>query len=86
MSIFALFIVGLISGWLAKVVMPGETPGGLFAYLMIGVVGSLVGGWLFMAFGYSGATGVNLYSILVSTLGAIVFLFIWSALSSGRSY
>jgi len=87
MGILAWIIVGLIAGWLAKIISPGVEPGGLLATLLIGVIGAFVGGWLFTAFGASGGmTGVNLYSILVATLGAVVFLFIWKALAAGRTY
>ncbi|HEU5300149.1 MAG TPA: GlsB/YeaQ/YmgE family stress response membrane protein, partial [bacterium] len=44
-----------------------------------------VGGWLFSIFGWGGASGVNLYSILVATLGAVVFLWIWKALTVRRA-
>jgi uncharacterized membrane protein YeaQ/YmgE (transglycosylase-associated protein family) len=43
-----------------------------------------VGGWLFNQFGHSGATGINLYSILVSAVGAIVVLVVYHALSGHR--
>jgi uncharacterized membrane protein YeaQ/YmgE (transglycosylase-associated protein family) len=47
--------------------------------------GAIVGGWLFNAFGRAGASGVNLYSIIVATLGAVVFLWIWKALTGRRA-
>lgn len=80
MHFVAWIIVGLIAGWLAKRIMPGPEPGGLWATLLIGVAGAVVGGWLFRAFGGSGATGVNIYSIIVATVGAVVFLWLWKLL------
>ena len=47
--------------------------------------GAIVGGWLSNAFGRAGASGVNLYSIIVATLGAVVFLWIWKALTGRRA-
>ncbi len=85
MGLLSWIIVGLIAGWLAKVISPGAERGGLLATLVIGVVGAIVGGWLFTALGYSGATGINLYSILVGTLGAIVFLWIWKMITARRA-
>jgi uncharacterized membrane protein YeaQ/YmgE (transglycosylase-associated protein family) len=85
MSILAWIIVGLIAGWLAKVISPGAERGGFLATLFIGVIGAIVGGWLFSVFGWGGASGVNLYSILVATLGAVVFLWIWKALTVRRA-
>ncbi|MDP3767963.1 MAG: GlsB/YeaQ/YmgE family stress response membrane protein [Dehalococcoidia bacterium] len=85
MGLLSWIIVGLIAGWLAKVISPGAERGGLLATLVIGVVGAIVGGWLFTALGYSGATGINLYSVLVGTLGAIVFLWIWKMITARRA-
>ena len=80
-SILAWIVVGLIAGWLAKMISPGPERGGLLATLVIGVVGAIVGGWIAGALGYAGAGGVNLYSVLIATLGAVVFLWIWKMMS-----
>jgi uncharacterized membrane protein YeaQ/YmgE (transglycosylase-associated protein family) len=48
--------------------------------LLLGIVGAMVGGWLFHVFGASGVTGLNLYSLLVAVVGAIVVLFAYHAL------
>lgn len=72
-------IIGLIAGWLAKMISPGPERGGLLATLVIGVVGALVGGWLAGLLGIGGS-GL-LYTIVVATLGAVVFLWIWKMLS-----
>ena len=85
MGILSWIIVGLIAGWLGKIISPGPERGGLLATLGIGVIGAIVGGWFFSAFGYRGATGVNLYSIIVATLGAVIFLWIWKALTARRT-
>ncbi|HMD01789.1 MAG TPA: GlsB/YeaQ/YmgE family stress response membrane protein [Candidatus Baltobacteraceae bacterium] len=81
MSILAWLVVGLIAGFLAKYVVPGEGPGGVVGDLIVGVVGAILGGWLFNMFGHIGATGINLYSILVAFVGAVVLLFIMRAFS-----
>jgi uncharacterized membrane protein YeaQ/YmgE (transglycosylase-associated protein family) len=80
MSFLAWIIVGLLAGWLAKMISPGPERAGLLATLLIGVVGAIVGGLIANALGYAGATGVNIYSIIVATLGAVLFLWIWKAL------
>jgi len=84
MSVLAWIVVGLIAGWLAKMISPGPERAGLLATLLIGVIGAIVGGWLFNAFGRAGASGVDLYSIIVATLGAVVFLFIWKTVRGRR--
>jgi uncharacterized membrane protein YeaQ/YmgE (transglycosylase-associated protein family) len=85
MSILAWLVVGLIAGFLAKYVVPGEGPGGVIGDLVIGVVGAILGGWIFGLLGHSGVTGINIYSILVALVGAVVLLFIARALSGRRS-
>ncbi|MHB9038859.1 MAG: GlsB/YeaQ/YmgE family stress response membrane protein [Armatimonadota bacterium] len=88
MSIFAWIIVGLIAGFLARLVLPGEEPGprGVFGDLLAGIVGALVGGWIFRAIGMAGVTGINLGSILVAFVGAVIFLLIWRAITKARHH
>ena len=56
--------------------VPGEGPGGILGDLIVGIVGAIIGGWLFNSFGHMGATGINLYSILVAFIGAVILLFV----------
>jgi uncharacterized membrane protein YeaQ/YmgE (transglycosylase-associated protein family) len=53
---------------------------GLFLDVILGIIGAVVGGWLFGLFGASGVNGVNLYSLLVAVAGAIVVLLAYHAL------
>jgi uncharacterized membrane protein YeaQ/YmgE (transglycosylase-associated protein family) len=76
MSILAWLIVGIIAGWLAKMVIPGEAPRGVLGDLVTGVVGAIAGGWIFNYFGHPGATGVNIGSIVVAFIGAVVVLWL----------
>ncbi len=76
MSIIGWIIVGIIAGWLARLVVPGEGPGGIIGDLIIGVVGAIIGGWIFAAFGHAGVTGLNLWSILVAFIGGVVLLWL----------
>jgi uncharacterized membrane protein YeaQ/YmgE (transglycosylase-associated protein family) len=85
MSIFALIIVGIIAGWLARMVMPGEGPAGLLGDLVIGVVGAFVGGWIFKSFGHPGATGLNIGSIIVAFVGAVVVLWLMRMVTGRRT-
>jgi len=84
MGIMAWIIVGIIAGWMAKRVIPGEGPAGLLGDLVIGVVGAIVGGWVFNSFGHPGATGVNIGSIIVSFAGAVVVLWLMRQLTGTR--
>jgi uncharacterized membrane protein YeaQ/YmgE (transglycosylase-associated protein family) len=75
MSIFAWIIVGLIAGWLAEQ-FTGHRHG-IVKNLVVGVVGSLVGGFLFGSLlGFQYQRGLNLATIVVATVGAVVFLFL----------
>jgi uncharacterized membrane protein YeaQ/YmgE (transglycosylase-associated protein family) len=77
MGIISWIVVGLIAGALAKLVLPGDDPGGIIVTAVIGMVGAIVGGFVFGIFGGTGATGFNVWSILVATVGAIVLLLIY---------
>jgi uncharacterized membrane protein YeaQ/YmgE (transglycosylase-associated protein family) len=85
MFILIWLVVGLIAGYLAKFVVPGEGPGGVIGDLVVGVVGALLGGWIFGLFGHAGVTGINVYSIVVAFIGAVVLLFIARMVSGRRS-
>jgi uncharacterized membrane protein YeaQ/YmgE (transglycosylase-associated protein family) len=79
MSIIAWIVLGLIAGFIASKIV-NKTGEGVLLDIVLGIVGALVGGFLFQTFGMHGVTGVNIYSILVAVLGAIVVLFIYHAL------
>jgi uncharacterized membrane protein YeaQ/YmgE (transglycosylase-associated protein family) len=83
-GIIAWIVVGIIAGFLAKAVVPGQGPGGVLGDLIVGIVGALIGGWLFNLFGHVGATGINLWSILVAFIGSVVLLWIIRALTGRR--
>jgi uncharacterized membrane protein YeaQ/YmgE (transglycosylase-associated protein family) len=76
MSILSWLIVGIVAGWLAKRVIPGEAPRGMLGDLVIGIVGAVAGGWIFNYFGHPGTTGVNIGSIVVAFIGAVVVLWL----------
>ena len=84
MGIISWIVVGLIAGLLAKVLVPGDDPGGLIITTLIGMAGAVVGGILVGVLGGAGATGFNVWSIVVATLGAVVLLFVYRLLTGGR--
>lgn len=76
-------IVGIVAGFLAKRIIPGEGPGGMIGDLIIGIVGAFVGGWLFTTFlGHSFGGWIG--STCVALVGAIALLFVVRAVS-GRN-
>jgi uncharacterized membrane protein YeaQ/YmgE (transglycosylase-associated protein family) len=80
MSFLAWIILGLIA---SKIV--NKSGEGLLLDIILGIIGAVVGGFLFQTFGMSGVTGVNLYSILVAVVGAIVTLVVYHALARRRA-
>jgi uncharacterized membrane protein YeaQ/YmgE (transglycosylase-associated protein family) len=76
MSFLAWIVLGLISGFIASKIVDKEGSG-LLLDIVLGVVGAVVGGWLFGILGGSGVTGVNLYSLLVAVVGAVVVLLLY---------
>lgn len=78
MSVIAWIVLGLISGFIASKIV-NKSGEGFFLDIILGIVGAVVGGYLFQRFGMGGVSGVNLYSILVAVIGAIVVLVIYHA-------
>ena len=83
MSILAWIVLGLIAGFIASKLV-NKTGEGMLMDIILGVVGAVVGGWLFHTFGMPGVTGLNLYSLLVAVVGAAVFLIVYHALTRRR--
>jgi uncharacterized membrane protein YeaQ/YmgE (transglycosylase-associated protein family) len=79
MSFIAWIVLGLVAGFIASKIV-NKSGEGMILDIILGIVGAVVGGYLFQTFGMPGVTGVNLYSILVAVIGAIVFLVIYHAI------
>ena len=77
MSLLAWIVVGVVAGFLAKMVMPGtrDEPSGFLGTMLLGIVGACVGGWIWNLFlNRPGATGVDIGSIIVAFLGSVVVI------------
>lgn len=83
MSIIAWIVLGLIAGFIGSKIV-NKSGEGFFLDIILGILGALVGGFIFRAFGASGVTGLNIYSLFVAVIGAIVFLVIYHALFRRR--
>jgi uncharacterized membrane protein YeaQ/YmgE (transglycosylase-associated protein family) len=79
MSILAWIILGLIAGFIGSKVV-NKRGEGLLLDIILGIVGAVVGGWLFNRFGMAGVTGFNIYSLIVAVIGAILILVIYHLL------
>jgi len=84
MSIIAWIILGLLAGFIASKVVDHSGQGTIID-IVLGIVGAIVGGFLFTTFGSAGVTGFNIWSLVVATLGAIVVLVIKHAVMGRRS-
>ena len=79
MTIVAWIILGLVAGFIASKIV-NKSGDGVLLDIVLGVVGSVVGGWLFNTFGMAGVSGLNLYSLLVAVVGAIAVLVVYHAI------
>jgi len=74
MNILVFIILGALAGWLADMIMKGNH--GTMEDIVLGIVGSFIGGFIFNAIGQPGVSGLNIYSIFVATIGAIVVIYL----------
>ena len=83
MSILAWIILGLLAGFIASKII-NKSGEGVILDIVLGVVGAVVGGWLFSVFGMSGVSGLNIYSLAVAVVGAVVVLIGYHAVTGRK--
>ena len=83
MSIIGWIVLGLIAGFIASKIV-NKRGEGVFMDIVLGIVGALVGGFIFSTLGSSGVTGFNLYSMVVAVIGAVVVLLVYHAITGRR--
>lgn len=75
MGIIAWIVIGIVAGFLAKLVIRGEGPGGVLGDLIIGVLGALLGGFIWTrGLHHEGLTGLTWHSLLIAFVGAVILL------------
>ena len=79
MSILAWVVLGLIAGFIGSKLV-NKRGEGLFLDIVLGVIGAVVGGWVFNVFGAAGVSGLNIYSLVVAVIGAVLVLVIYHAI------
>lgn len=84
MSIIGWLVLGLISGFIASKIV-NKTGEGVVVDIILGIVGAVVGGFLFTQFGAAGVTGFNIYSMIVAVVGAVVVLVVYHAVTGRRA-
>lgn len=76
MGVIAWIVLGLIAGFIGSKIV-NRTGSGILLDIVLGIVGALLGGWLFTKLGYTGVTGLNIYSMFVAVIGACIVLLIY---------
>ena len=83
MTIIGWILLGLISGFVASKIV-NHTGEGALLDIVLGVVGALVGGFIFNALGATGVTGFNIWSMFVAVIGAVLVLVLYHAIQGRR--
>jgi uncharacterized membrane protein YeaQ/YmgE (transglycosylase-associated protein family) len=79
MGILSWIVLGGIAGWIGSILI-NRTGEGVFRDIVLGIVGGVIGGWIFAALGSTGVTGFNLWSLFVAVVGAVVILSLYHAI------
>jgi uncharacterized membrane protein YeaQ/YmgE (transglycosylase-associated protein family) len=83
MSILAWIILGLVAGFIGSKIV-NKSGEGIILDIVLGIVGAFLGGFIFSFFGAQGVTGLNLWSLFVAVVGAVVILLLYHALFRRR--
>ena len=84
MSILSWIILGLIAGFIGSKIVDKQGQG-FWLNMALGIIGALVGGFLFSLFGSSGVTGLNIWCMIVAIVGSVVVLLIYNAVAGRRA-
>jgi uncharacterized membrane protein YeaQ/YmgE (transglycosylase-associated protein family) len=79
-GIFSWIVLGLVVGIIAKLLMPGNDPGGFLVTIVLGIAGALLGGFLGTYFSVGDVTGFNMVSLLLAVGGALLLLILYRLL------
>lgn len=85
MGVIGWIVLGLIAGFIASK-LANQRGEGLPFDILLGIVGAVIGGWIFNAVGSAGVTGFNLWSLFVAVIGAVALLVVWHALRRSVSH
>jgi uncharacterized membrane protein YeaQ/YmgE (transglycosylase-associated protein family) len=77
MEIAAWIIIGVITGSIARVAMPGPAAGGMWVAILIGVIGASIGGIVGTIFSPDALAPFDLYALAIAAIGAMIFLFLY---------
>jgi uncharacterized membrane protein YeaQ/YmgE (transglycosylase-associated protein family) len=80
MSFLSWIVLGALAGWIGSLIV-NRTGEGLLRDIVLGIVGGLVGGWLFAMMGTTGVTGFNVWSLFVAVVGSVIVLMLYHAIA-----
>jgi uncharacterized membrane protein YeaQ/YmgE (transglycosylase-associated protein family) len=80
MNILVWIVFGALTGWIASMIARTDAQQGALANIVVGIVGAMLGGFLFNQFGKQSVTGFNFYSLIVAVTGSVILLFILKAI------
>ncbi len=84
MSLIAAIVLGGIAGWIGSIIMGTNASQGILLNIVVGIVGAMIGGFVFNMLGEGGVNGFNLYSLIVSVIGSVIFLWLLRLISGAR--
>ncbi len=85
MGLFSWIVMGLLAGALARFLLPGRDALGCITTSLVGIVGAVVGGFVATLLGFGGFQGFDVYSLIIATIGAVLFLLVVRLLRGGKS-
>lgn len=78
-------VLGGLAGWIASKFVGTDKEQGVIGNIVAGILGAVLGGWLFTMLGSTGVTGFNIWSFLVALVGAVVVLLLWKAVTGKKA-
>ena len=84
MGLISWILMGLLAGALARFFLPGKDSLGCVTTVLVGIVGAVVGGFVATKLGFGGFQGFDIYSLIVATVGAILFLLVVRIVRGGK--
>lgn len=87
MGILSWLVVGAIAGWVAGKLVPGDEGYGVIGTIIAGIVGALVGGWLFalLTNNEDWLTGIDITTLIAAIVGAVIVVVVWQMITGRRS-
>ena len=83
-SVIGWIVLGGLVGWIASKFVGTDEQQGFVGNIVAGVLGGVVGGWVFSLLGGAGVTGLNVWSLLVAVIGAMIVIFVWKVISGKK--